>query len=50
MKIIAGHVCERTVKAINYEKAIKDNNELNLKVDEQQHNIKHLLEQCDIRG
>ena len=32
----------------NYEMAIEENKELKLKVDKQQHNIKHLLEQCDV--
>ena len=33
---------------MNYEKAIEVNNELNLNVDEQQDDIEHLKEQCDI--
>ena len=33
---------------VNYEKAIEVNNEFKLNVDEQQDNIKHLKEQCDI--
>jgi uncharacterized protein involved in tolerance to divalent cations len=33
---------------VNYEKAIEVNNEYKLNVDEQQDNIKHLKEQCDI--
>ena len=33
---------------MNYEKAIKVNNELKLNVDEQQDDIKHLKEQNDI--
>ena len=34
---------------VNYERAIKVNNELKVNVDEQQDDIKHLKEQCDIR-
>ena len=33
---------------VNYEEAIKVNNELQLNVDKQQDDIKHLKEQCDI--
>ena len=33
---------------VNYEKAIEENDELELKVEEQRHNIKQYLEQCDI--
>ena len=33
---------------VNNEKAIDVNNELKLNVDEQQDDIKHLAEQCDI--
>ena len=33
---------------VNYETAIEVNNELKLNVDEQQDDIKHLIEQCDI--
>ena len=35
---------------VNYEKAIEVNNEYKLNVDEQQDNIKHLKEQCDINN
>ena len=35
---------------VSYKKAIKENNLLKLKIDEQQHNIKHLLKQCEIVG
>ena len=48
LKIIACQVCERIVQTVNYEKAIEKNNLLEVKVDEQQHNKKHALEQCDI--
>ena len=34
---------------MNYEKAIEVNNELNLNVDEQQDDIQHFKEQCDIQ-
>ena len=40
MKIIACEVSERIFKSIHYEKAIEDNNELKVKVYEQQHKIK----------
>ena len=33
---------------VKYEMTIEENKEFELKVDEQQLNIKHLLEQCDI--
>ena len=33
---------------VNYEKVIEVNNELKLNVDDQQDDIKHLKEQCDI--
>ena len=48
MKIIACQVYERIFQTIIYEKAIEDNKELQVQVDEQQHNNKHLLEQWDI--
>ena len=35
---------------MNYEKAIEVNNEFKLNVDEQQDNIKHLKEQCNINN
>ena len=35
---------------VNNEKAIEVNNEYKLNVDEQQYNIKHLKEQCDINN
>ena len=33
-----------------YEKAIDVNNELKLNIDEQQNDVKHLTEQCDINN
>ena len=33
---------------VNYDKAIQVNNELKVNVDDQQVNMKHLKEQCDI--
>ena len=33
---------------VNNEKAIEVNNELKLNVDDQQYDLKHLKEQCDI--
>jgi hypothetical protein len=35
---------------LNYEKAIEVNNEYKLNVDEQQCNIEHKKEQCDINN
>ena len=48
MKIIACQVCDWIFQTINYENVIEKNNELEVKVDEQQNNKKHLLEQWDI--
>ena len=41
IKITIRQDCERIFKIINYERAVEDNNELELKVDEQQHNIQN---------
>ena len=35
---------------VNYGKAIQVNNELKVNLDEQQEDIKHLKEQCDIKN
>ena len=48
IKIIASQVFERIFQTINYKNVIEQKNDLEVKVDEQQHNKKYLLEQCDI--
>ena len=40
--------CHVNSMKVNYEKAIKVNNEFMVNVDEQQDDIKHIKEQCDI--